>query len=84
MIEEGAEYRPAAEIKPTSGLMDQMTVVLALPVTAAANCWVWEVVSNTLPGVTVTDTEGVEGVNVTVAEADLVESAMLVAVTVTV
>ena len=61
--------------------MDQVTAVLALPVTAAANCWVWEAVSKTLPGVTETATVGERE---TAAVADLVESAALMAVTVTV
>ena len=74
-------YRPAAEIEPIKGLIDQMTTVLPKPITVAVNCWVCEGASNAVAGVTATDAAGV---NVTVAEADLVESAMLVAVTVTV
>ena len=79
-MEAGAVYRPAAEIEPTKGLMDQVTAVLVLPDTAAANCWVWEAVSETLPGVTERATVGEREM---VAVADLVESAVLVAVTLT-
>ena len=80
-MEAGAEYRPVEEIEPIRGLMDQVTAVLALPVTVAANCRVWEAVSETLPGVTETATVGERD---TAAVADFVESAMLVAVMVTV
>ena len=80
-IEAGAEYRPAVEIEPTCGLKVQLTAVLPKPTTVAVNCWVWEAASDAVAGVTVTDTAGV---NVRVAEVDFVESAVLVAVTVTV
>jgi hypothetical protein len=34
----GAVYRPAAEMVPTDGLIDQVTAVLLAPKTVAANC----------------------------------------------
>jgi hypothetical protein len=37
-ILDGAVYRPAEEIVPTDGLIDQVTAVLLVPKTAAANC----------------------------------------------
>ena len=36
-IEDGAVYRPAAEIVPTGGLSDQVTAVLPVPKTVAVN-----------------------------------------------
>jgi hypothetical protein len=38
LIEAGAVYRPAAEMLPTAGLIDQFTAVLLVPKTVAANC----------------------------------------------
>jgi len=76
----GALYRPVPEIDPTFGFRDQLTAVLGVPVTAAVNCWVWEAISVTLVGFTVTE---IVGERLTVAEADLVGSATLVAVTFT-
>jgi hypothetical protein len=35
---DGAVYRPAEEIVPTDGLIDQVTAVLLVPKTAAVNC----------------------------------------------
>jgi hypothetical protein len=64
---------------PTAGLNDHVTPVLAAPVTVAVNCWVCETVSEVVEGVRVTAT----GVRLMVALADLVESAVLVAFTVT-
>ena len=66
---------------PTAGLSDQVTAVLELFDTVAVKAWVCEVVSVTLPGVNATLTGGASD---TLALADLVESAALVAVTVTV
>ena len=66
---------------PITGLRDQVTAVFDVPVTAAVNVWVCEGVSVTLPGVNATLTGGASD---TLALADLVESATLVAVTVTV
>jgi len=57
---------------------DQVTAVLLLPVTVAVNCCVAPVISEAVVGEMVTAT----AVTVTVAEADLVVSATLVAVTV--
>ena len=56
-----------------------MTPVLAVPVTVAVNCWDCEIVSEVVDGASVT----VTGVRLMVALADLVESAVLVAFTVT-
>jgi len=58
---------------------DQFTAVLLLPVTVAANCWVPPVESDAEPGDSDTATSGT--LTVTVADADFVESAALVAVT---
>ncbi len=57
----------------------QVTAVLVVPVTVAVNCWVPPVMSEAEVGAMLTAT-GI--VTVTVAEADFVESATLVAVTV--
>ena len=59
---------------------DQVTAVLLLPVTVAVNCCVPPVCSEAEVGVMLIDTR----VTVTVAEADFVVSAKLVAVTVNV
>jgi hypothetical protein len=59
---------------------DQVTAVLLLPVTVAANCWVALVESDAEPGESDTATTG--ALTVIVAEADFVESAALVAFTV--
>jgi len=59
---------------------DQVTAVLLLPVTVAVNCWVALVESDAEPGESDTATTG--ALTVTVADADLVESAALVAFTV--
>src|SRR6202171_3092898 len=60
--------------------MVHVTARLLPPVTVAVNCWVWETVRVAAAGETVTAT----GLSVTVALADLLVSATLVAVTVTV
>jgi hypothetical protein len=39
-IEAGAVYAPAAVMLPTSGLIDQVTAVLLVLVTAAEKVWV--------------------------------------------
>src|ERR1039458_452387 len=75
----GAVYRPLLERPPAAGLADQVTAVLEPPATVAVNCCVWPAVSDTAVGDIVT----VIADNVTVALADLVGSARLVAVTVT-
>lgn len=83
----GAVYAPDAEIIPTDELPPatpltlQFTAVLASPVTAAANICVIPAVTFAVPGVTDTATKAA---TVTVAEADLVESAADVALMVTV
>jgi hypothetical protein len=56
-----------------------VTAVLEVPVTVAVNCWVCETVREVVAGVSVTAT----GVRLMVALADLMGSAVLVAVTVT-
>src|ERR1039458_1274370 len=81
MIEAGAVYRPAAVMLPRAGLIDQVTAQLLVLVTAAEKVWVCDCVKVTLAGATVTPTGGFR---ITVAEADFVESATLVAVTMTV
>ena len=55
-----------------------MTAVLVVPVTVAVNCWLAAVGSDVVAGVMLTETT----VTVTVADADLLGSAELVAVTV--
>ena len=65
---------------PTAGLSDQVTPALAVPATVAVNCWVREAVSEVVEGVSEIVTGGLR---LTLALADLLESAVLVAVTVT-
>src|SRR6266576_1980087 len=79
---EGAVYNPVAEMVPTARLNDQVTAVLALPVTVAVNCCCWAALRVTVPGVTVTATWAV-GFRVITTEVFLVLSAALVAVRVT-
>ena len=74
----GAVYRPAVIEPPVA---DQVTAVLLLPLTLAVNCCVPPVVSDADPGVMETATTGA-ALTVTVADADFVVSAALVAVTV--
>ena len=81
MIEAGAVYRPTAVMLPTTGVSDHVTALLLVLVTAAEKVWVCDCVKVTLAGATVTPTGGFR---VTVTEADFVESATLVAVTITV
>jgi len=59
---------------------DQVTAVLLLPLTLAVNCCVPPVISDADPGVMETATTGA-ALTVTLADADLVVSAALVAVT---
>ena len=66
---------------PTAGLSDQVTAVLELFDTVAVKAWVCDWPRVTVAGVSETPTGGVSDM---VAEAVLVESATLVAVTVTV
>jgi hypothetical protein len=72
---------PPAEILPTAGFSDQVTAVFDVPATLAVNIWVCDGVRVTLPGINATLTGGASD---TLALAVLVESATLVAVTVTV
>ena len=65
---------------PTTGLSAQFTPVFDVPVTVAENCCVCDPLSVAVPGETETATGGFK---VTVALALFVESAVLVAVTVT-
>jgi hypothetical protein len=76
---EGAVYRPAPEILPP--VADQLTAVFLVPPTVAVNCCVPPVESEAALGETETVTVA-GAVTVTVAEADFVLSATLVAVTV--
>ena len=76
----GGVYKPDAEMEPTWGEIDQVTEVLAEPVTVDENCWGDdEAVMLTLAGEAEIVTTGR---SVTVAVAVLVASAALVAVTV--
>ncbi len=74
----GAVYSPVLETVPP--FADQVTAVLVVPVTVARNCCVPPVANEADVGDNETATTGV--LTVTVAEADLVESALLVALTV--
>jgi hypothetical protein len=71
-------YRPEVIVPPVA---DQVTAVLLLPLTLAVNCCVPPVGSDADPGVMETATTGA-ALTVTLADADLVVSAALVAVTV--
>ena len=64
---------------PTAGFRDQVTAVFEVPATLAVNVWVCEGARVTLPGVNATLTGGASD---TLALADFVEFATLVAVTV--
>jgi hypothetical protein len=67
-------------MEPTAGEMDQVTAVLVVPVTVAVNCCCWEAFRVAVAGDTETPTVGCK---VITADADFVESAALVTVTVT-
>ncbi len=73
----GAVYKPVLLTAPP--VADHVTDVLAEPVTVAVNCWVLPVRMEPEVGVIVTTTGAV---TVTLADADFVGSATLVAVTV--
>jgi len=75
----GAVYKPLAEIVPP--VADHATAVLLLPVTLAVNCCDPPVVTDAELGEIVTATGVVAADTVMDAEADLVVSATLVAVT---
>src|ERR1019366_986756 len=49
-ILDGAVYRPAEEIVPTGGLIDQVTAVLLVPKTVGVNCCVPEGARLTVDG----------------------------------
>jgi hypothetical protein len=72
----GAVYRPEVDTLPP--VAAQVTAVLLEPLTVAVNCLVPPVVSEAEVGLTDTETGAI---TVIVAEADLVGSAALVAVT---
>ena len=74
----GAVYRPPAEIVPP--VADQLTAVLELPLTVAVNCCDPPVVSDAEAGEIATETVA-GAATLTAAAADLLVSAMLVAVT---
>jgi positive regulator of sigma E activity len=61
---------------------DQVTAVLLVPLTAAVNCRVVPVTNDADVGLMLTAISGGDAVTVTVAEADLLTSAALVALTV--
>ena len=63
-------------------VVDQVTAVFVVPVTVAVNCCIAAVCSDAVAGLMLTVTGGGGAATVTVAEADLVVSAALVAVTV--
>ena len=69
------------ETVPTAGFTDHVTAVLDDPVTVATNCWVLEAVRDAVAGVRETVTGGASAM---LAVADLVGSAALVALIVTV
>ena len=60
--------------------MDHVTPVLAVPATVAENCWVCDPVREAMPGVTETV---IPGFSVTVEVANMVGSAVDLAVSVT-
>jgi hypothetical protein len=84
---EGAAYKPVTEIVPQAAPVQpvpvtvHVTAVFVVPVTVAVNCCAPPARTETFVGLTVTETTARI---VTVAEADFVGSATLVAVTVTV
>ena len=75
----GAVYRPEALMLPTFGIRVQLTAVLLAPETAAENCCVRPLVSETVEGVTATETETEAGVRVSATLADALGFATLVA-----
>jgi hypothetical protein len=76
---DGAVYRPAEEIEPTGGLIDQVTAAFAAPKTVAVNCCVAEDAKVTVDGLI--DTVTVCGIVIT-AVAAFEESTTLLAVNV--
>jgi hypothetical protein len=66
---------------PTAGISDHVTAAFIVPVTVALNCWVCDARNVAPVGLTTTLTDGCR---LTVAVAVLLESAALLAMTVTV
>ena len=77
---DGAVYRPAEEIVPTDGVIDQVTAVLLVPKTVDVNCCVPEGAKLTVDGLRDTVTAWSSMIT---AVAVFEGSAMLVAVIVT-
>ena len=75
----GAVYSPLLDTVPP--VADQVTDVFVLPVTVAVNCCVPPVCSEADVGLTLTTTGGGGAMTVTLAEADFLVSATLVALT---
>ena len=73
---------PLDAVPPATPFTCQFTAVFVVFNTAAANCWLCVVTTLAVVGLTVIETGG--NVIVTIADALLVESAELIAVTVTV
>ena len=82
---DGATYSPVPLIVPQAAALHpapctlQVTAVLEVPTTVALNCWVAPVITEEVVGITVTTTTGTM---VTLADAVLLGTAMLVAITV--
>jgi len=83
---EGAMYMPVLDTLPTAELPPaipftfHVTEVLDVPITVAANCCDWPTPTVAVDGVTDT---AIGGITVTTADADLLASATLVALTTT-
>lgn len=78
---DGAVYRPAEEIVPTRGVIDQVTPVLPAPETVAANCCVPDGAKLTVDGLTKTVTAwGSVSTAVAVCEGFAMEAAVIVTV----
>jgi hypothetical protein len=76
----GAVYNPEEEIVPPVAV--HVTAVLLEPVTVAVNCWVAPVSIDCELGLMSTETGGGSAETFIATDADFVESALLVAVTV--
>jgi hypothetical protein len=84
LIVEGAVYSPFDKVPIDGELMDQVTAVFELPATVAVNCVVWEAARMAVSGLMLMLTLApAGGMSWTVALADFVGSATLVAVMVT-
>jgi hypothetical protein len=82
LVTVGAVNMPPVETEPEE--VDHVTAVLPVPCTVAVNCWLLPDVKAAAFGETVTATVAATGLTVTEERADLVVSAVLVAVMVTV